>query len=66
MSKGKSDKITYKPYDQEQAYLIPPSADKLIPANHLIRLVSGVIRRDEDRAAVEKTPDRRRCEPVPS
>jgi transposase len=43
MSKGRSDKTTYKPYDQEQAYLIPPSADELIPANHLVRLVSGVI-----------------------
>jgi transposase len=43
MSKGKSDKITYKPYDQGQAYLIPPSADELIPANHLVRLVSEVI-----------------------
>jgi transposase len=43
MSKGKSDKITYKPYDQGQIYLIPPSVDELIPANHLVRLVSEVI-----------------------
>jgi transposase len=43
MSKGKSDKITYKPYGQGQAYLIPPSVDELIPADHLVRLVSGVI-----------------------
>jgi transposase len=43
MSKGKSDKITYKPYDQGQIYLIPPSADELIPTNHLVRLVSEVI-----------------------
>jgi len=43
MSKGKSDKITYKPYDQHQAYLIPPSAEELIPADHLVRLVSEVI-----------------------
>jgi len=26
MSKGNSDKITYKPYEQDQQYLIPPSA----------------------------------------
>jgi transposase len=43
MSKGKSDKITYKPYEQHQAFLIPPSADELIPVDHLVRLVNGVI-----------------------
>jgi transposase len=43
MSKGKSDKITYKPYSQSQPYLIPPSADELIPQNHLVRLVSATI-----------------------
>jgi len=43
MSKGKSDKITYKPYEQHQAYLIPPSAEELIPKEHLVRLVSEVI-----------------------
>ena len=43
MSKGKSDKITYKPYEQKQPYLIPPSADELIPEDHLVRLVSEVI-----------------------
>src|SRR5215469_17295156 len=43
MSKGKSDKITYKPYLQDQIYLIPPSADELIPQDHLVRLVNEVI-----------------------
>ena len=43
MSKGKSDKVTYKPYEQNQPYLIPPSADELIPQNHLVRLVNEVI-----------------------
>jgi transposase len=43
MSKGKSEKITYKPYAQDQMYLIPPSAEELIPADHLVRLVSKVI-----------------------
>jgi transposase len=43
MSKDVSDQITYKPYNQGQAYLIPPSVDELIPANHLARLVSEVI-----------------------
>ena len=43
MSKGKSDKVTYKPYEQHQAYLIPPSAEELIPSDHLVRLVNEVI-----------------------
>jgi transposase len=43
MSKGVSDKITYKPYDQGQAYLIPPSVDELIPEKPMVRLVSEVI-----------------------
>jgi transposase len=43
MSKGKSDKIKYKPYEQHQRYLIPPSAEELIPKGHLVRLVSEVI-----------------------
>jgi hypothetical protein len=33
MSKEKSDKITYKPYDQGQGYLIPQGAEELIPGN---------------------------------
>jgi transposase len=43
MSKGVSDQITYKPYQQGQGYLIPPHVDELIPANHLVRLVSETI-----------------------
>jgi transposase len=43
MSKGKSDKITYKPYEQHQPYLIPPSTNELIPQDHLVRLVNEVI-----------------------
>jgi transposase len=50
MSKGKSDKITYKPYEQHQAFLIPPSSAELIPSNHLVRLVSEVI----DEMGIEK------------
>jgi transposase len=50
MSKGRSDKITYKPYDQGQGYLIPPSVEEVVPADHLVRLVSGVI----DEMGIEK------------
>ena len=43
MSKGKSDIIAYKPYDQKQMYLIPPSVEELIPEDHLARLVNETI-----------------------
>ncbi|MCL2068016.1 MAG: transposase [Treponema sp.] len=43
MGKGKSDKIRYKPYEQNQLYLIPPSVDELIPQDHLVRLVNEII-----------------------
>ena len=43
MSKGKSDKLTYKPYEQHQPYLIPPSIKELIPEKHLVQLVNEVI-----------------------
>jgi transposase len=41
--RGRSDKVTYKPYTQNQPYLIPPTADELIPKSHLARLVSQTI-----------------------
>lgn len=43
MPKGKSDKVTFKPYIQNQIELIPPSADELIPPNHLVRIVNSTI-----------------------
>jgi transposase len=43
MPRGKSDKVVFKPYDQSQQWLMPPSADELIPANHLVRVVSRTI-----------------------
>jgi len=43
MPRGKSDKVVFKPYDQNQQWLIPPSADELIPTNHLVRLVNSTI-----------------------
>jgi len=43
MSKGKSDRITYKPYEQNQPFLIPPCVDDLIPDNHLARVISKTI-----------------------
>lgn len=43
MPKGISDKITFKPYDQTQQWLIPPSLDDLVPNPHLVRVVSETI-----------------------
>ncbi len=43
MPKGISDKITFKPYDQTQQWLIPPSLDDLVPKPHLVRVVSETI-----------------------
>ena len=35
-------RFQYKPYDQGQAYLMPPQVDEVIPENHQVRLVSEV------------------------
>ncbi len=43
MPRGISDKITFKPYDQTQQWLIPPSIDELVPNPHLVRVVSETI-----------------------
>ena len=43
MSRGISDKITFKPYSQEERWLLPPSLDELIPQNHLVRTVSKTV-----------------------
>ncbi len=43
MPRGKSDKVVFKPYDQSQQWLVPPSADELIPQNHLVRVVNQAI-----------------------
>jgi len=43
MPRGVSDKVTFKQYEQHQPWLLPPSADELIPAKHLVRSVSATI-----------------------
>jgi transposase len=43
MPRGISDKVVFKPYDQSQQWLMPPSAEELIPPNHLVRVVSQTI-----------------------
>ena len=43
MSRGVSDKITYKPYNQGDQWLLPPSLDELVPQNHFVRIVSKTV-----------------------
>ena len=43
MRRGISDKITYKPYNQGEQWLLPPSLDELVPQNHFVRIVSKTV-----------------------
>lgn len=43
MSRGVSDKITFKPYNQGEQWLLPPSLDELVPENHFVRIVSKTV-----------------------
>lgn len=43
MSRGVSNKITYKPYSQNEQWLLPPSLDELVPENHFARIVSKTV-----------------------
>lgn len=48
MSKKKKkghNKVTFKPYDQNQMWLLPPSLHDLIGPNHIVRLVNEAIDR---------------------
>ena len=42
-SRDVSDKITYKPYNQGEQWLLPPSLDELVPQNHFVRIVSKTV-----------------------
>ncbi len=35
--------VVFKPYEQDQMWLLPPSLGELIPGNHIVRLVSSAI-----------------------
>ena len=43
MARGISDKVSFRAYDQSQTELIPPSADEVIPQDHLVRVVNGLL-----------------------
>ena len=42
---SKQGKVHFKQYDQQQLFLLPPSLDELIDANHPVRVVNEVIER---------------------
>ena len=50
MSRGVSNKITYKPYIQNEQWLLPPSLDELVPENHFVRIVNKTV----DELRIEK------------
>lgn len=33
----------FKPYEQNQAMLLPPSVEELIPETYIVRVVDGII-----------------------
>ena len=37
------NQVVFKPYEQDQMWLLPPSLGELIPPNHIVRLVSSAI-----------------------
>ena len=37
------NQVVFKPYEQNQMWLLPPSLGELIPSNHLVRLVNDAI-----------------------
>jgi transposase len=41
--KKRHNKVTFKAYDQDQMWLLPPSLGELIPADHIVRLVNSAI-----------------------
>ena len=43
MSRGVSDTITFKPYNQNEQWLLPSSLDELVPENHFVRIVSKTV-----------------------
>ena len=41
--KKRHNQVTFKPYVQNQAWLLPPTLEELIPEGHLVRLVNDAI-----------------------
>lgn len=47
-------KVVFKPYQQHQAMLLPPSLDEMVPADHLVRVVNEVIDKMELDSLLDK------------
>jgi transposase len=47
-------RVTFKPYNQEQAMLMPPSLGELIPEEHMVRVVDRVVDEMDISAIVAK------------
>ena len=43
LKKKRHNEVTFKPYVQNQGWLLPPSLEELIPESHLVRLVNSAI-----------------------
>lgn len=47
MKKQNNKSVTFKEYQMQQAYLLPPSLEELIPERHLVRIVNQAIEKME-------------------
>jgi transposase len=43
MEKKRNTRITFKPYNQDQLFLLPPSLDDFIPAGHPVGYVNDIV-----------------------
>ena len=46
--------IKFKDYNQQQNWLFPPSIEELIPENHAVRVVNGIIEQLDLRLLIEE------------
>lgn len=43
--KKRHDQVTFKPYVMNQAMLLPPTLDEMVPENHFVRVVNDAVER---------------------
>lgn len=41
--KKRHNQVVFKPYEQDQIWLLPPSLGELIPPNHIVRMINTII-----------------------
>jgi hypothetical protein len=54
---------TFRPWDVDQGWLLPPSAHELVPAGHLAHFVRDTVREALDLAAISGAYDEERGVP---